>query len=164
MAPRWPQNGPKMVPKRLQGDPKIGVSCKRSANFAKSAMPSQTYSPRGPKVALRRLKTAQDEPRWSQDGPRWPKMARRWPQDGAKMGPRRSQDGNNLAPGPLSDVAELHIFPDGPKWSKLASRVGEVRFLAGLCSTFAVLQLHQNCPPLNSPASRQSRNHKVCSK
>ena len=80
--------------------------------------------------------------------PRWPRMVRRWPQDGPKMEARRSQVATKSAPGPLSDVAELHIFPDGPKWPKLASRVSEVRFLAGLGSTFAVLQLHQNSPPL----------------
>ena len=112
MAPRLPQNGPKMVPRRPQGDPKTGVSPRRGANFAKSAMQPQIHSPRGPKVALRRLRTAQDEPRWAQDGP---KMA----QDGPKMVPRWAQDGPK-------------IVQDGPKmgqrWPKMASnwlQVGE---------------------------------------
>ena len=106
MAPSLPQNGPKMVPRRPQGDPQIGVSCRRNANFANSAMLSQIRSPRRPKVALRRLKTAQDEPRWSQDGPRWP-------EDGLKMEPRWSQDGNKTGRGRISDVAELHFCLTG---------------------------------------------------
>ena len=82
--PETSQDGPKMAPRWSQDDAKMeqmALSCKRGANFAKSAMPSRIRSPRGPKVALRRLKTAQDEPRWSQDGPRWP-------EDGLKMEPR----------------------------------------------------------------------------
>ena len=83
-GPKTAQHGPKMAPRRFQYDAetdKMALSCRRGANFAKSAMPSQIHSPRGPKVALERLKTAKDEPRWSQDGPRWP-------EDGLKMEPR----------------------------------------------------------------------------
>ena len=79
--PEMTQDGPKMVPIRPQGDPKMVLSFKRSAHFAELAMPSWVRSPGGPKMALRRLKTAQDEPRWSQDGPKWP-------EDGLKMVPR----------------------------------------------------------------------------
>ena len=88
MTPRWPRAGPKMVPGQLQGDPKMVLSCRRSANFAKSAMPSSVLSPRGPKTAQSGPKRAQDEPGWSQDGPRWPKTGRRWPEDDAKIDSR----------------------------------------------------------------------------
>ena len=115
-GPRWPQDGPKMVPRRPQGDPRIGVSCRRGANFAKSAMPSRIRSPRGPKVALRRLKTAQDEPRWSQDGPRWP-------EDGLKMEPRWSQDGAKMAsksaPGPGKLCSRIAYGRGWPKIVKI---------------------------------------------
>ena len=83
IAPKWPQDGPKTA----AGRPQTGVSPGRGANFATSAMQPQIHSPRGPKVALRRLRTAQDQPRWAQDGPkmaqdgpRRPKMAPRGPQ------------------------------------------------------------------------------------
>ena len=134
-----------MLPNQPQEDPKIGVSCKRGANFAESAMPSQIHSPRGPKVALRRLETAQDEPRWSQDGPRWPedgpKMEPRWGQDGAKTATKRP-------PGPFNQTPRQNNLSDLPKSSK-----------------FAVLQSPsvstRPFPPSNSPnASRQSRNQK----
>ena len=39
------------------------------------------------------------------------------------------------------------VIVDRPKWSRLASRVSEVRFLAELGPTFAVRQRYQNSPP-----------------
>ena len=102
-------------------------------------------------MALRRLKTAQDEPRWAQDGPRWPedgpKMEPRWGQDGAKTEPKRPQV-------PYSYVAQLHTDADCPKSSKLASRLSEVRFLDELGSTFAVLQRYQKVSPPHPPTLR----------
>ena len=64
-GPRWPQDGPKMVPRRPQGDPKMVLSCRRNANFAKLAMPSSVLSPSRPERAQSGPKMA---PKWCQDG------------------------------------------------------------------------------------------------
>ena len=92
MNPRWARDGPKlpqdsqkMVPRWPQGDPKMVLSCKRGANFAKSALPTSVRSPRGPKVTPRRPKTSRDGPETTQDG-------LRMPQDGFKMTPRWTQE------------------------------------------------------------------------
>ena len=90
--PGWTQDGPKMAPRQPQSDPKMVLPCKRSAIFGKSAIPSNIHTPRKQKVALRRLKQAQDEQdglKRAQDGP---KMASGWPQAGAKMESRWQQN------------------------------------------------------------------------
>ena len=108
-----------------------------------------------------RSKKAKSCPKTAQAGPRrarWAQESPRWPEDGLEMVQRSSQNGIKMAtksaPGPRSDVAELHIFPDGPKWSELASRVGETRFLAAKGTKIAVLQLHQNLLPPSPPPLR----------
>ena len=78
MAPRWPKMAPKWSQLEPQDEPRMVLSCRRNANFAKSAMPSSVLSPRGPKTAQSSPKRAQDE--------------QEWPQDGPKMAPRRFQD------------------------------------------------------------------------
>ena len=91
-GPKTAQDGQKMAPRRFQDDAKMekmALSCRRSANFAKSSMPSSVLSPRRPKTAQSGPKRAQDEPRWPQDGP---KTARGWPQDGQKTTPRRTRE------------------------------------------------------------------------
>ena len=90
MAPRWPRDGPKMTPRWPQGDPQMVLSCRRGANFAKSAMPSSVLSPRGPERAQSDPKRAQNEPGSSRDVPRRP-------EDGPKMVLKRRQDGINGA-------------------------------------------------------------------
>ena len=140
MAPRWSQDGFRETPKLASRVSEVRILQKRLCQHRSTLQEAQS----GPR-------TAQDGPRRAKMVPKWPEMA----QDGPRMASRWSQDEAKIAtkrrPMMLSDVAELHILFDRPKSSKLASRVGEVRFLAGLWSTFAVLQLHQNCPPLNPP-------------
>ena len=90
MAPRWPKMAPKWSQLEPQDEPKMVLSCKRGANFAKSAMPSSVLSPRGPERAQSDPKRAQNEPRSSRDVPRRP-------EDGPKMVLKRRQDGTNCA-------------------------------------------------------------------
>ena len=107
-CPEMAQDGPKMVPRWLQGAHKMVLSCKRSAKFAKLAMPSSVRSPRGPKVAPRRPKTSRDGPEMTQDGPRMP-------QDGPKMTPRWTQEATSWAEETTkwcSRVSEVRILPN----------------------------------------------------
>ena len=80
MAPRWPKMAPKWSQLEPQDEPKMVLSCRRGANFAKSAMPSSVLSPRGPKTDQSGPNRAQDEQEWPQDGPKT-----------AQDGPKRAQ-------------------------------------------------------------------------
>ena len=79
MAPRWPQDGPQIAPRRPKMDPR--------------------WPQDGPRWTQDGPKTAQDGPKTAQDGPkmapRWPKMA----QDTPKMdqvAPHKRQDAHIL--------------------------------------------------------------------
>ena len=97
---RWPRkpqdgfeitlDGPKIPARWLQGDPKMVLSFKRNANFAKSAMPSSVLSPRGLERAESDPKRIPNEQESSQDVPRRP-------EDGPKMVLKRRQDEKNGA-------------------------------------------------------------------
>ena len=107
MAPRWPQDGPKMV--------------YNDGRWAKIAEDGQTSGGKNihhestmwPQEGQTR---AQEAAKCPQDGPKMrpggPKMA----QDGPKTGPRWPQDGPQVAP----------RWPqDGPRWPKLAPRCSQ---------------------------------------
>ena len=89
MAPRWPQDGPKMAPRWPQDGPKM--------------------APDSPKMAFKIIKNPTEinklaypvhvDSKMAQEAPRWPKMAPRRPQDGPKM----AQDGPKMAPRLLQD-------------------------------------------------------------
>ena len=133
-CPRWPQDGRRETPKLASRVSEVRILKNRLCRHRSTLQ----EGPKWPWDGSRRPKTSQDGPRWPEEGP---KMEPRWRPKGVKMA-RKS------APGPLSYVAELQICPECPKWSKLASRVSELRFLAELGSTFAVRQQYQNSPPL----------------
>ena len=146
-------DGPKMVTRLPQGDPRIGVSCKQSANFEKSTMPSQISSPKGPRVAQSGPRTAQDGPRRAKMVPRWPKMA----QDGPKMAPRWSQDGAKTEP---------RRQQNGPRARSTKRRAKIIcltcRNHQNLLYCNRPVSVHGRSPPLTPPTLRDrvgTRNH-----
>ena len=92
-GPKTAQDGPKMAPRRFQDDAKtdkMALSCRRGANFAKSAMhrlSSEVVTLKWRKIDPRGLRDgryARDGPEMAEDGPKMvPIGASRRPQNGA---------------------------------------------------------------------------------
>ena len=72
-GPKMAQGGRRKASTWFPGLPKMALSLRRRANFAKFAFPARS--------------TPKDDTRWVEDGPRWLEVAAKRTHDGPKMAP-----------------------------------------------------------------------------
>ena len=141
-APRRPGDGLKTARRRRQDglerpqvgtiNHKIGISCRRSANFAKSAM----HRPSSEVVSLkwRKIDVGRPEmiPRWPKTAPRcprWPKMAPRLPQGDPTTGVSCMRGANfakSAMPSQIHSPRRPKVAQSGPRTAQDGPRRAEM--------------------------------------